>query len=107
MAEHILTAIKEAISAMAAALWDKIGNFDQVLEQFGATDSRYMVYIVLGVIGLMLLSRLLKLSFAILQKVVLPAALVAWAIGNYFSFPFLTVFPALVGVGSVWMLYKT
>lgn len=106
MVERILTAIKETIASMAAALWDRIGSLDQILEQIGATDTRYVIYIVAGVIGLMLLARLLRLSFTILQKVVLPAALAAWAIGNYFNFPFLTVFPALVGVGSFWMLYK-
>lgn len=107
MAEHILTAIKDTIAAVAVALWARIGDLAQSLERFGTADSRLVVYICIGVVGLMLLGRILKLSFAILQKVVLPAALVAWAAGTYFNFPFLTIFPALVGVGSAWMLFKT
>ena len=107
MAEHILTAIKEAIASIAAALWARAGDLDQLLAQIGGVDSRYVVYIVAAVIGLMLLAQVLKLSFTILRKVVLPAALLAWAVGNYFNFSFLTVFPAMVGVGSAWMLYKS
>ena len=106
MAEHILTAIKETIASIAAALWARVGDLDQLWAQIGGADSRYVVYIVAAVIGLMLLAQVLKLSFTILRKVVLPAALLAWAAGIYFNFPFLTVFPALVGAGSAWMLYK-
>jgi hypothetical protein len=106
MAEHILTAIKEALASIAAALWERVGDLDQLLAQLGGTDSRYVIYVVAAVVGLMLFARVLKLSFTILSKVVLPAALLAWAVGNYFNFPFLTIFPALVGAGSVWMLYK-
>ncbi len=106
MADHILSAIKEIAASLATALGKKIGDLDTVLQEAGLTDTGYVIYILIGVVGLMLLFRLLKASFGVLQKVVLPAALIAWAAGNYFSVPFFAVFPALVGVGAAWMLVR-
>ncbi len=106
MADHIVSAIKEAVASLVSRLEEKIGDLDTVLQEAGLTDTGYVIYILIGIIGLMLLFRILKASFGILQKVVLPAALLAWAAGNYFSVPFFAVFPALVGVGSAWMLVR-
>jgi len=104
MAEHILTAIKSTLAALASSLWVQV---EQVLNHVASNDTRYVVYICAGVVGLLLLARIVRISFTILQKIVLPAALVSWAIGNYCNLPFFTLFPALVGVGSAWMLFKT
>jgi|GEM_PF-2986405 len=107
MVEHLIAAIKQTLASIAASLIERIGDLDQLLVSLGGSNSRYVVYIALAVLLLMIVSRILKVSFSILQRVVLPAALLAWVAGNYLHFPFFAIFPILVGLGSAWMLFKT
>jgi len=107
MAEQIIVFIKQAIEAIVASLAGRLGNIDQLIVSIGGNNARYVAYILLAVVVLMVISRILKLSFSILQKVILPAAFLAWVVGNFVNFPFFSIFPFLVAVGSAWWLFKT
>ena len=107
MAEYIIAFIKKTFEAIVSSFAARIGDLDQLLGSMGGSNARYAAYILLAIVILMVVSRILKLSFAILQKVVLPAAFLAWVMGNFLHLPFLSIFPFLVAVGSAWMLFKT
>ncbi len=107
MAEQIITFIKQTIEAIVSSLAGRLGNIDQLIVSVGGNNARFAAYIILAVLALMVISRILKLSFSILQKVVLPAAFLAWVMGNFLHFPFFSIFPFLVAVGSAWWLFKT
>lgn len=106
MTEQVVAAAKQAIAAITAALWARLGDLDALLVSLGGSHTRYFVYVFLAVVALMTLSHVLKLSFSLLQKVVLPAAFLAWLAGTFMHVPFMASFLVLVGLGSGWMMFK-
>ena len=106
MVERVAAAIKEGLVAVASAIWGWLSGFDHFMVDFSGVNGRWTIYIIIAVLALILLMRILKLSFAILQKVVLPAALLSWVAGNFLPMPFFALFTVLVGLGSAWMLFK-
>jgi len=106
MVDQVIAIIGETLASFFTSLWARFGDLDQYLGDLGGINTRYVTYILLAVVALMVIAKLLKFSFAILQKVVLPAAVVAWVAGTYLHFPFFAIFPVLVGLGSAWMIFK-
>ena len=91
---------------LAASLWSHLANVDHTLTSFGGPGARYAAIAILLILVVIALSRVLKLSFGFLYKIILPAALLAWLAGAFLRFPFLAVFPVLVALGSAWALFK-
>jgi len=106
MVDRVIEIFKETLGAFFTSLWARFGDLDQYLGGLGGDHTRYITYILVAVVALLVIAKLLKFSFAILQKVVLPAVVVAWVAGTYLHFPFFAIFPVLVGLGTAWMIFK-
>ena len=97
---------EQITSTLAASLWSRLAEIDHTLVAVGGNGARYAAMIILFILALMIIARMLKLSFCFLCKTLLPAALAAWAAGRFLNFPFLAAFPVLVALGAAWMLFR-
>ncbi len=106
MIEKTAAVIWEKMATLAEGLWARFGDFNTYIDKLGGVETRYFIYILLALVGLMIISRAIKVSFAIVQRIVLPAALVAWAVGSLTAIPFLAVFTVVVGMAAAFMLFR-
>ena len=106
MIEKIAAVIWGKIVALAEGLWARFGDFNTYVDELGGVETRYFIYILLALVGLMVISRAIKVSFAIVQRIVLPAALVAWAVGSLTEIPYLAVFTVVVGLAAAFVLFR-
>lgn len=76
-----------------------------VLQHFGQTGV-YAAYIALGAIGLYIISRLIKMSFAVLKFVVAPSVALAFVGSLFLPFSFFYLLPVTVSLSSVFLLFR-
>ncbi|MFQ5606469.1 MAG: hypothetical protein ACE5GA_00875 [Candidatus Zixiibacteriota bacterium] len=76
-----------------------------ILENFGQ-PGLYAAYIALAAILLLTLSRLLKLSFAIIKFVALPSVALAFVASIFLPQSFMYFLPVTVSLSSVFLLFR-
>ena len=76
-----------------------------ILQHFGQTGV-YAAYITLAAITIYVLSKLLKLSFAILKYVVVPSVALAFVGSLFLPFSFFYMLPVTLSLSSVALLFR-
>ena len=76
-----------------------------ILEHFGQ-NGLYAAYIVIGAMGLFLLSLLARLTFSTLKYLVIPSVVLAFAGSFFFPYSFAMILPATVAVCSLFLVFK-
>lgn len=76
-----------------------------IVEYFGQTGL-YAAYIVVAALTLFVLSKLVKLTFATLKYLVLPAFVLAFAGSFFVPYTFMSLLPVTVSVCSLVLLFK-
>lgn len=106
---NVLDMLKEALTAipaMVAGTLTALAPLKQlILEQFGWTGL-VAAYIAVGVIGLLVLWRLTKITFAALKYLVVPALGLAFLVSLVSPYSFTTALPATVTLCSLVLLIK-
>ncbi|MDD3731818.1 MAG: hypothetical protein PHU88_05520 [candidate division Zixibacteria bacterium] len=77
-----------------------------ILEHFG-NNGLYAAYIVLIILAIIIISRLVKITFAALKYLVIPAVTLAF-LGTFFlPYSFITMLPITATFCSLFLLFKT
>lgn len=110
MPDHaLLSQAKEVAEQATAAAEEYSGTFDSVKElivsHFGE-NGLLAAYIAGGVLLLILISRLAKVSFATLKFLVIPSVVVAGLATYFLGFSFAVSLPVTVTLCSLVLLFK-
>lgn len=106
---NTLEMLKEAFAAIAAMVSGALGALapvrQMILEQFG-WSGLMAAYIAVGVIGLLVIWRLTRLTFAALKYLVIPAVGLAFLVSTVSPYSFAAVLPVTVTLCSLLLLAK-
>ncbi len=105
----IVDFLKEALSAIPAMITGALTALapvkQMILDQFG-WPGLMAAYIAIGVIGLLVVWRLTKLSFAAIKYLVIPALGLAFVVSLVSPYSFTTALPVTVTLCSLLLLAK-
>ena len=76
-----------------------------ILEHFGQ-NGLYAAYIVIGALGLFLLSLVARLTFSTLKYLVVPSVALAFAGSIFAPYSFAALLPVTVSVCSLFLIFK-
>jgi hypothetical protein len=96
--ESVLARVSEHSTAIAAAQ-------QYIVDHFGQTGL-IAAYITLGILVIFVISRLVKLTFAAVKYLVVPAVVLAFLASLCTPFSFATALPVTVTVCSLVLLFK-
>ncbi len=102
-----------AVKQIMESLWDKILAFvdglgpirETILTHFGQTGL-IATYIALGVIAILVIHRLLKITFAALKYLVVPSIVLAYVGTLILPYSFVFLLPITVSLCSLVLLFK-